>query len=72
MTVLLVKFLESVIVKLKFNMISEITHVMDCIRPNKPWFQFIKHPYGYLHTIIAFLKFLEQFNLCDLYLCDVI
>lgn len=65
--VLLVKFLESVIMKLKFNMILATTCLTNCIIPNKTWFQFLKHLYGYLHMEITFLKFLEQCNFCHFY-----
>lgn len=63
----LVKFLESVIIKPKFNLISTTTCVTDCIRNNKPWLQFMKHPYGYLHMVIVFLNFLEQYDFCHFY-----
>ena len=48
-------------------MISRTTCVMDFIIPNKPWIQFLKHPYGYLQMVVAFLKFLEQCNFCPFY-----
>lgn len=67
MIVLLVKFLESIIIILKLNMISVTKHVTNDIRPNKPWLHFLKPPYGYLHMVISFLNLLEQCNLFHFY-----
>ena len=57
--VLIAEFQECVIMNLEFNMGSTTTRVTDCIRPNKPWFQFKEHVNGYLDMEISFLKFLE-------------
>jgi len=47
-TFLLAKFLECVIIKLESNVTLTTTHVTNHIRPNKQWFQFMKHLYDIL------------------------
>ena len=56
------KLLKCVIMKMEFDMILTTKCVMDCVSPNKPWFQFGKHSDGYLHMGISTMKFLEQCN----------
>ena len=54
------KILNCLIIKLEFGVTSIVTCVVDCVRPGKPWFQFVKHPNGYLHMGISRLKFHEK------------